>query len=165
MITPAFQQILLEQNQYFDNDIGELNKDLLKILNYTLMHYSRNVFNYDGKWNKIKKTYDFDYDYVNETKSSSDLIKIEKQFRKYARFFKDSKSHNDEHKYMINEYKKFISESMDIMVNKIIIPIECIMQRNEKIIEKYRQQFKKEPKKSSKINYKALEKLQFKLKN
>lgn len=159
MITYNFQNILLQQNQYFDNNICELNKDLLKILNYTLMHYSRNVFNYNGKWNKIKKTYDFDYDYINETKSSDDLIKIEKEFRKYARFFKDHQVYDEKHKYMIEQYKKFISESMDTMVNKIIIPIECIMKRHTHIIEKYRDIFKKEPKKSSKINYVALEKL------
>lgn len=157
MITPNFQRILTSLNDFLNKDFAELNSDLLCMLNYTIMHYSRNVFNYEANWKKVFKKYDFDYDYVNETGSSNDIIQIEKDFRKYARFFKNMKDIKNS-KYL-TEYKKFISDTMDIMVNKIIIPIEEIMQRFYPIIEKYRSVYKKKEKRSSKINYAALEKL------
>lgn len=157
MITANFQRILISLNDYIDKDYGELNIDLLKLLNYTIVHYSRNVFNHKANWKKVFKKYDFDYDYVNESGSHNNIILIEKEFRKYARLFKVTRDiKNSTH---IDEYKKFISETMNMMVNKIIIPIEEIMHRFHPIIEKYRSIYKPPSKQSSKINYDALEKL------
>jgi hypothetical protein len=157
MLTQNFQKILNDLNIYFDKDTSELNTDLIKMLNYTITHYSRNVFKCDANWKKISRKYDFDYEYVNNTDSNNDIINIEKEFRKYARIFKTI--NNIEKSVYINEYKKFISKTMDLMVNKIIIPIEIIMIRYTSIIEKYRNIYRIEPKKSPKLNYEVMQQL------
>ena len=160
MISANFQRILIDLNQFFDKEIAELNSDLLKILNYVMVHYSRNVFNYKGKWDKISRSFDFNYDYVNESGSSKDILRIESQYRKYARIFK-SKT-DIKNSVELIEYKKFISQSMDLMVNKIIYPMERVMTRFTEMIIKYRAIYKKVEEhieqKSSKINYELLQK-------
>ena len=154
MITQNYQKILTSLNKYMSTEMGVLNTNLINMFNYTLVHYSRNVFNYKANWKKILRTFDFNYEYINDSKAYDDIIYIEKEFRKYGRYFK-TKIHikNDIH---LDKYIKFIQKAMSMMVNKIIIPIECIMERYTDIILLYRNIYKEEKVQSKKINYDVL---------
>jgi hypothetical protein len=158
MITYNFQSILLGLNTYLDDNLKEINTDLLKMYNYVIVHYSRNVYNYNANWKKINRLFKFDYEFCNSTKSAENMMLIEKEYRKFARIFKNLQPCEIEISPKLNEYKLFLSKYMEIMVNQIIIPIEIIMTTYDNTIKKYRKIYSQQ-KKSSKINYDVLEKI------
>lgn len=154
MITRRYQEILKNVNTYLDENYRTLNIDLLTIFNYVIVHYSRNVFHYNDDWKKIQQIYDFDYEYINETNCTDDLLQIEREYRKFGKLFKNNKNITD-----IEDYKKFIEESFYLMINKIIIPIRHKVGKLDPLIKKYEQKYPKKQRKSDKINYEALHKL------
>lgn len=157
MITHRYQEILKELNVFYDEYHRNLNNDMITIFNYVIIHYSRNVFHYKDNWKKIERTFDFDYDYINKSNCSRDLLKIQKEYRRFGKFFKMNKIENftQNNKY-IQEYKKFINDSMDVMINKIINPIRHKIKILESMIKKYEHIYPKKQIKSDKINYEAL---------
>lgn len=169
MITRRFQEILKNISNHFDKQFDkELNVDLLTIFNYVIVMYSRNVFNYNGNWKRVEKIYDFDFDYINEEGVAKDLLHIQGEYRRYGRLFDINKIKknkvNTKQKLNPNDvenYRRFINESIKIMITKIIVPMNskysCIID----LIKKY-EYLQNEPKKivrSDKINYDALEKI------
>ncbi len=140
----------------------EINEDLLTIFNYVIVMYSRNVFNYHGNWKKIEKIYDFDFDYINEEGVAKDLLNIQREYRRYARLFDNSKIKNI--KINLNDiesYRKFINQSIKLMITKIITPMNGKYNSITHLIKKY-EHLHNEPKKhvrSNKLNYDALEKM------
>jgi hypothetical protein len=159
MITNRYQEILKELNVFYDEYHRNLNIDMLTIFNYVIVHYSRNVFHYKDNWKKIERIHDFDYDYINDTNCTDDLLKMEKEYRKFGKIFKHLKSKKIKKNIDdISDYKNFLNKSIDIMINKIIIPIRHKVGRLESIIKKYEELYPKKEKKSNKINYEALNK-------
>lgn len=163
MITHRFQEILKNISIRFDNQFDkDLNIDLLTIFNYVIVMYSRNVFNYHGRWRRIERIYDFDFDYINEEGVAKDLLHIQSEYRRYGRLFDIIKKTNNKiNPIDIESYRKFINESIKIMITKIIVPMNgkynCIVH----LIKKY-DYLRNEPKKnvrSAKLNYEAIEKM------
>jgi hypothetical protein len=162
MITRRFQEILKNISIHFNKQFDkELNVDLLTIFNYVIVMYSRNVFNYHGNWKKIEKIYDFDFDYINEQGVAKDLLHMQKEYRRYGRLFDIIKTKNNKINNLdIESYRRFINESIKIMITKIIVPMNGKYNSIIDLIKKY-EYLQNEPKKqirSDKINYDALEK-------
>ena len=170
MITSRYQTILTNINNYFeDNSDKEINEDLLKIFNYVIVTYSRNIFRYNGNWKKVERIYDFDYDYIHENDVSRDLLHMQKEYRRYAKLFDNSKINskiNSKNNSKITErdvesYRQFINDSIKIMITKIVIPMNEKYGCVRHLIKKY-EYLKIEPKKpirSNKLNYDAIEQL------
>jgi pre-mRNA-splicing factor 38A len=49
--------------------------------------YARNVFCYNSNWKRLKRSFDFNYNYVRENNTSYKLTDIEKKIRKYCNKF------------------------------------------------------------------------------
>ena len=163
MITRRFQEILKNISNHFDKQFDkELNVDLLTIFNYVIVMYSRNVFNYNGNWRRVEKIYNFDFEYINEEGVAKDLLHMQSEYRRYGKLFDLIKTKkNKVNPLDVESYRKFINESIKIMITKIIVPMNskygCIID----LIKKY-DYINNEPKKivrSNKINYDVLEKM------
>jgi hypothetical protein len=163
MITRRFQEILKNISIHFNKQFDkELNEDLLTMFNYVIVMYSRNVFNYYANWKKIERIYKFDFDYINEHGVAKDLLHMQSEYRRYGRLFDNTKMKNNKINPLdVENYKKFINDSIKIMITKIIVPMNGKYNSIINLIKKY-DYLKYEPKKqirSNKLNYDAIEKM------
>jgi hypothetical protein len=100
MITRKYQDVLRDMSNFLDTkEEKELNDDLITIFNFVIVLYSRNVFKYNNKWERIKIIYDFDYDYINEHKTVSKLLHMQHELTEFARLFKSTKQKRDIERY------------------------------------------------------------------
>lgn len=150
-----FLETLTEMSDHLE-ECRELNKDLLTLYDHMIVLYARNVFKHESNWKKMGREFYVDYTYIRETDCEKDLLKIQHELRKYAKIFKIFCSDNASHRSLLIGYKKFIKESMETMVKKIVVPFTIRLDSCKEIIEKYSYMKKG---KSKKINYEVVEKL------
>ncbi len=162
MITRRFQAILTNISTYFEDGAEkEMNEDLLKIFNYVIVMYARNVFRYNGNWKRVERIYDFDYEYINEHGVSNDLLHIQREYRRFGNLFDITKNNTKISQRDVESYREFIKDSMKIMITKIVVPMNEKYGCVRPLIKKY-EYLKIEEKKrirSNKLNYDALEKM------
>ena len=154
-----FKEILLGISEHLD-ECAELNNDFLKLYEYLIVLYARNVFKHNSNWKRMDRDFFVDYSYIRETNCEKDLLNIQCELRKYAKIFKIFCKENTSHQYFLISYKTFIKESMEKMIQKIINPFSIRLDYCIQIIEKYSYMKKV---KSKKINYEVLEQLGIKL--
>ncbi len=162
MITRRFQAILININNHFgEQSDKELNEDLLKIFNYVIVMYSRNLFRYNSNWRRVQRIYDFDYDYINENSVAQDLLHMQREYRRYGRLFDISKNNTKINQRDVESYREFIKKSIKIMITKIVVPMNEKYGCVRHLIKKYEYLNieAKKPVKSNRINYDALEKM------
>jgi hypothetical protein len=162
MITRRFQAILTNINSYLKDDAEkEMNEDLLKIFNYVIVMYARNVFRYNSNWKRVERIYDFDYEYINEHGVSNDLLHIQREYRRFGNLFDSTKNFSKISQLDVENYRQFINDSMKIMITKIVVPMNEKYGCVRSLIKKY-EYLKIETKKrvrTDKLNYDALEKM------
>ncbi len=162
MITRHFQQILTNINTHFEEQSDkELNEDLLKIFNYVIVMYSRNLFRYNSNWRRVQRIYDFDYDYINENGVAQDLLNMQREYRRYGRLFDIGKNNTKINQRDVESYRQFIKNSIKIMITKIVVPMNEKYGCVRHLIKKYEYLNieAKKPVKSNRINYDALEQM------
>jgi hypothetical protein len=162
MITRRFQEILTNIKSHFEEQSDkELNEDLLKIFNYVIVMYSRNLFRYNSNWKRVERIYDFDYDYINENGVAQDLLNMQREYRRYAKLFDINKNNTKINQRDVESYRQFIKNSIKIMITKIVVPMNekygCIRHLIKKY--EYLKIEAKKPVKSNRINYDALEQM------
>ena len=155
MLSNAHKSIL---NKLINNMVNDPNKILLDeyitLHNITIALYARNVLCIHGNWTKLKKLYQFNYEYVRENNTSYKLTDIENKLRKYCNIF----IKNEENfKHFYDEFIDFIKLSLYEMINNIIVPLRIMSPKIKCIIEKYKEF--KYIKKSTKINYAVIKQL------
>lgn len=162
MITRRFQAILININSYFEDGAEkELNEDLLKIFNYVIVMYARNVFRYNSNWKRVERIYDFDYEYINESGVSQDLLHMQREYRRFGNLFDTTKNFSKINQRDVESYRQFINDSIKIMITKIVVPMNEKYGCVRSLIKKY-EYLKieaKKPIRSNKLNYDALEKM------
>jgi hypothetical protein len=162
MITRRFQAILTNINSYIEDGVEkEINEDLLKIFNYVIVMYARNVFRYNGNWKRVERIYDFDYEYINEHDVSNDLLHMQREYRRFANLFDTTKNNSKINLRDVENYRQFINNSIKIMITKIIVPMNDKYGCVRPLIKKY-EYLKieaKKPIRSNKLNYDAIEQL------
>ena len=159
MLSKAHQQIFYS---FIATLTDEHNKilltDYISLHNVVMAMYARNVFCYNGSWKKLKRSFDFNYDYVRENNTSYKLTDIEKNIRKYCNKFIEC---NQNMIIYRDEFIDCIKSALYDTLNDIITPFKILSPKIKEIIYKYKD-FKYH-KKSNKINYEVLAKLNIKL--
>ena len=152
--------------EYIANTIAE-DSDKELINDYITIHcviialYARNLFRYHSSWIKIKKLYNFDYKYIRDNETSYKLTDNETKLTEYANKLKiyyniDYQSN----KILYYEFVTFIKQSMNDMMNNIIIPVKIMSPKIKLLINKYKGYEYKTKTISKKLNYDALKLLQ-----
>lgn len=134
-----------------DSEIKVLLDDYICLHNVIMAMYGRHVFCYNGNWSRIKRSFDFNYDYVRENNTSYKLTDIEKKLKDYCNKF--ILNYNNLTIYY-DEFIEFIKSALYEILTDIIRPLRILSPKIRDIIHKYRD-FKYK-KKSNKINYEVL---------
>lgn len=137
-----------------DMEIKTLLSDYVCLHNVVIAMYGRNVFCFSGQWLKMKRSYDFNYDYVRENNTSYKLTEIEKKIRNYCNRFIEN---NDNITIYLDEFIDYIKYALYEMINDIILPIKILSPKIKDIMNKYKDF--KYYKKSKKLNYEVLAQL------
>jgi hypothetical protein len=157
-------------------DKKEMIADFLNLFYYFIICYSKKCFKKDGIWqsskyNFNKNTYKlsshelipFNYKFANENQSHYKILEIQRRMNRYRQEFKYS---IDNKKIFLTDEKTreillFIEESLEIICTDIQEPVILISYDIKAKISKYTEylQKRKKSKKSTKLNYAALEAL------
>jgi hypothetical protein len=141
-----------------DNETKILLNDYIVLHNVVMAMYARNVFCYNGKWAKLKPSFNFNYDYVRENNTSYKLTDIEKNIRNYCNKFIEN---NDNIVIYLDEFIDVIKSALYDILNDIIKPFIILSPKITTIIDKYKNY--EYQKKSKKINYEVFELLNIKI--
>ena len=148
-------------------EIKEMNMDFLNLIHICNVQYSRNIYKKNADWKHIKLDFCFDYDFIKHNKSAEEFEYIRKKINFFSGIFFERRTRYQRDMilkkfniFSLMLYENFIIQSMEIMINNIIVPISCPIHDLIIIKNKYghlkKQQVKK---KSNKINYEVLDKL------
>lgn len=144
--------------------IKEINMDFLNLIHICNVQYSRNIYKKDAEWKHVKLDFCFDYDFIKRNNSAKEFEYIRKKINFFSGIFFERKTRYQRDmilkKFNQNSvllYENFIIQSMEIMINNIIVPISCPI--HDLIIIKNKYGHLKKQKKSNKINYEVLDKL------
>ena len=88
MFSQKFLHILYDLNEHITPSNLELNQDFIKLYDYLIILYSRNVFRYNGDWKKITRNYSVDYEYINHNNCAAKILDIQSRLRFFANIFK-----------------------------------------------------------------------------
>ena len=69
-------------------ECAELNNDLLKLYEFVIVLYARNVFKHNSNWKRMDREFFVDYSYIRETNCEKDLLNIQCELRNYAKILK-----------------------------------------------------------------------------
>jgi len=127
--------------------------DFWNIYTFAIMSYSRNTFRYNSTFSPKFTRSPFDYDFANKNMTIHGILAMQEELIQY----KNSLQKNPTDK-LVQSYVDFIRNSMKLLIEDIIVPIEIIPENVSLIIEKYTK------KKKSRINKKALQILEEQLK-
>ena len=159
MLSKAHQQIYYSFIESVkDDEIKILLTDYISLHNVVMAMYARNVFCYNGSWKRLKRSLDFNYDYVRENNTSYKLTDIEKNIRKYCNKFIE---YNQNMIIYRDEFIDCIKSALYDTLNDIIKPFKILSPKIRDIIHKYID-FKYK-KKSNKFNYEVLAMLNIEL--
>lgn len=148
--------------------------DFLNLFYYFIICYSKTCFKKNSNWdtrykfisckNKREILYRqvFDYEKANSLEAQKKLLEIQSSMYKYRNQYKSALEYNivffnDE---KISEILKFMNKSLNILANIICLPITYMSPDVEMKIKTYKtEDFELPKKKSAKINYEVLEKI------
>lgn len=155
-----YTDYLLVFNKYLNSEYKQKNNDFVKLYNYFITCYARNSLRKYSVWKYRSKKFDFDFNSMEENGSMDDLLKIQSGMKT----FKHIKFINNES--VIKDYMTYVDTSLENLSTTISYPVMGISLEHRYLINKYAEYYKqkKTDKKSSKINYDALEKIQIELK-
>lgn len=145
-------------------EIKEMNMDFLNLINICNVQYARNIYKKYADWKHIKPDFCFDYDFIKRNNSAKEFEYIRKKinffsdifFKRRTRYQRDMilKKFNQN---FVMLYENFIIQSMETLINNIIVPISCPIR--DLIVIKNKYAHLKKQKKSNKINYEVFDKL------
>jgi len=145
-------------------EIKEMNMDFLNLIHICNVQYSRNIYKKDAEWKHVKLDFCFDYDFIKHNKSAEEFEYIRKKINFFSGVFFERRTRYQRdiilkkfNQISVLLYENFIIQSMEIMINNIIVPISCPIR--DLIVIKNKYSHLKKQKKSNKINYEVLDKL------
>lgn len=145
-------------------EIKEMNMDFLNLIHICNIQYSRNIYKKDAKWKHVKLDFCFDYDFIKHNKSVEEFEYIIKKINFFSDIFFERRTRYQRdmifkkfNQISVLLYENFIIQSMETLINNIIVPISCPIR--DLIIIKNKYSHLKKQKKSNKINYEVLDKL------
>lgn len=155
MLSKAHQQIYYSFIATItDENTKILLNDYISLHKVVMAMYARNVFCYNSNWKRLKRSFDFNYNYVRENNTSYKLTDIEKKIRNYCNKFIE---YNQNMMIYMDEFIDCIKSALYDIINDIIKPITILSPKIKEIIQKY-ENFKYY-KKSKKLNYEVLAQL------
>lgn len=145
-------------------EIKEMNMDFLNLIHICNIQYSRNIYKKDAKWKHVKLDFCFDYDFIKHNNSVEKFEYIRKKINFFSSMFFERRTRYQRdmifkkfNQISVLLYENFIIQSMETLINNIIVPISCPI--HDLIIIKKKYSHLKKQKKSNKINYEVLDKL------
>jgi hypothetical protein len=156
-------QSSIDKMKYFtenlsSTEIKEINMDFLNLVHICNVQYSRNIYKKDAEWKTVKADCAFDYDFIKHNNSVTEFDYIRKRINFFSNVFFERRTRykrdlilKEINKISIMLYENFVIQSIEIMINNIIIPISCPI--HDLVIIKNKYAHLKKQKKSNKINY------------
>jgi hypothetical protein len=137
----------LKSKKNLPEDFTEFHLDFLCVYVFVMFRYVRNLFRKDSYFQKedFSRTR-FDYQFAHQNETASRLLEIQKEMIRFNRLL-------DKTSNVVEDYIEFVKESMEDLVEDLILPIEDVFPEIQGIVEKYKK------KKPSRLNMDAVRRL------
>lgn len=135
---PIAEKLKLKKN--IPTDFSQFHHDFLCVYVFVMFRYIRNMFRKDSTFSKEDFYFsDFNYDYANEHNTGTRLLEMQKKLTEFNSLL-------DKSSFFVEDYKRFVKDSMNELIEVLIVPISTsnIFPEIQEIIQKYKK--KKPPK-------------------
>lgn len=142
---PTAEKLKVKKN--IPESFNQFHLEFLCVYVFVKFRYVRNLFRKDSNFQKKNFTRStFDYEFANQNETPSRFLTIQKELTRYNHLL-------DKTSNIVENYINFVKDSMEELVEDLIIPIDDVFPEIQEIVDKYKK------KKPSRLNMDVVRRL------